>query len=209
MEQQVNLFQPIMGAEKRLFSARAIGVGLCLLGVCLGTLEGFGAWRTARIEHAVALIEGEQASQIAMNERAHAMQRPARSLAELDAQALDLSADIAGRQRALDVVRLGAATPATGFAARLESLGRRELAGLWLRGIVLGSGGGRLAMKGAAVDARLIPAYLAALGTEPAFDGVELDTLAMRSARPDEAPAQMVFEVRAPGLKFSEPEKGR
>ena len=31
MEQQVNLYQPILRAEKHLFSARAIGIGLLLL----------------------------------------------------------------------------------------------------------------------------------------------------------------------------------
>ena len=44
----------------------------------------------------------------------------------------ELSADIAARERALDIVRLGAASPGTGFAARLEALARRQLDGLWL-----------------------------------------------------------------------------
>ena len=43
MEQQVNLYQPILGAERRIFSARAIGGGLVALGVCLGGLHAFGA----------------------------------------------------------------------------------------------------------------------------------------------------------------------
>ncbi len=206
MEQQVNLYQPILGAEKRLFSARAIGIALCILAVCLSGIAAFGAWRTGRVERSVALLETQQAAQLATVERASAALQPGRSLADLQAQAKNLSADIAARQRALDLVRLGAASPATGFAARLEALARRQRDGLWLHTIVVGSGEGRLALRGGTLDPQLVPAYLAALAEEPALAGVRFDKLAMRRAKHDEAPAQLEFELGAPGLKFPAPE---
>jgi len=101
---------------------------------------------------------------------------------------------------------LGAASPATGFAARLEALARRQIDGLWLHNIVLGSGEGRLALRGATVDAKLVPAYLAAIAQEPALAGERFDKLAMRRAKQDEAPAQLLFDLGAPGLKFPVPE---
>jgi hypothetical protein len=202
MEQQVNLYQPILGAEKHLFSARAIGISLAVLAVSLGAIDGFSVWRTARFEHALAEVEQQLSAQMAMNDRAGAAMRPTASLTELQAQAQRLTADIAARERALDLVRMGVASPTTGFAARLEALGRRQLDGVWLHSIVLGSGEGRLAMQGATVDPRLIPVYLAALAEEPALDGVRFDTLAIRRAKADEAPAQLQFEIGAPDLKF-------
>jgi Tfp pilus assembly protein PilN len=202
MEQQVNLYQPILGAEKRLFSARAIGVGLSLLGLCLCGLAAFGSWRTAHVERSVALLDTQQATELARTERTGAALQPGRSLAELETQAKSLSADIAARQRALDLVRLGSASPATGFAARLEALAGRQLEGLWLHSIVVGSGDGRLAFTGSAVDSRLIPAYLAALAEDHALAGVRFDKLTIRRAKKEEAPAQLVFELGAPGLKF-------
>ncbi len=201
MEQQVNLYQPILGAEKRLFSARAIGVGLGLLGLCLCGLAAFGTWRTARVERTLARLETQQATELARVERTSAALEPGRSLAELETQAKSLSADIAARERALDLVRLGTASPATGFAARLEALAHRQLDGLWLRSIVVGSGDGRLAFAGSAVDPKLIPAYLAALAEEQALAGVRFDKLTIRRANPEEAPAQLAFELGAPGLK--------
>jgi hypothetical protein len=203
MEQQVNLYQPILGAEKHLFSARAIGISLAVLAVSLGGINGFSVWRTARFERSLALVEQQLSAQVAMNDRAGAALRPGMNLAELQARAQRLTADIAARERALDLVRVGAASPTTGFAARLEALGRRQLDGVWLHSIVLGSGEGRLAMRGAAVDPRLIPIYLAALAEEHALDGVRFDTLAIRRAKPDEAPAQLLFEIGAPDLKFA------
>jgi Tfp pilus assembly protein PilN len=206
MEQQVNLYQPILGAEKRIFSARAIGGGLLILGVCLGGLHAFGAWRTGRIERSVAIIERQAASQMSQRDAVGAALRPSRSIVELQAQALELSADIAARERALDLVNRDTASPATGFAARLEALGRRQIDGLWLRTIVVGSGDGRLALQGATVDRRLVPQYLASLAEERAFDGVRFNKLAMRQARREEAPAQLMFELGASGLDFPTPE---
>jgi len=202
MEQQVNLYQPILGAEKKLFSARAIGTGLALLAVCLAALAGFAAWRTARVERSVAQLEQQQTAALARAERAGATLHPGLSLAQLQAEAQELAADIAARERALDVVHQGAAAPATGFAARLEALGRRQLDGVWLRQIVVGSGEGRLALQGGTTDPRLVPAYLAALAEERALDGVHFLSLSMRRAQPEEAPAHMVFVLGALGLTF-------
>jgi Tfp pilus assembly protein PilN len=207
MEQQVNLYQPILGAEKRLFSAQAIGIGLVVLMACLGALAGFASWRTGRVERSVAQLEQQQAAQLARAERTGAALHPRQSLAELQTQAKDLAADIAARERALDFVQRGVATPASGFAARLEALARRQLDGVWLRQIVVGSGDGLLALQGATTDPRLVPASLAALAEERALDGVRFDVLAMHRAAPDEAPAQLVFTLGAPGLAFPPPEK--
>ncbi|MBS0396453.1 MAG: hypothetical protein JSR54_17680 [Proteobacteria bacterium] len=207
MEQQVNLYQPILGAEKRLFSASAIALGFALLVVCLGALAGYAAWRGARVDAAVARLEREQAAQLALAERAAATLRPRESLAQLDAAATSLTAEIAARESALAVIRSGAATPGGGFAARLESLARRQVEGLWLRRIALATGDGRLAFEGASVDPGLVPAYLAALAAEPALDGTRFDRITIRRATAEEAPARTVFELGAPGLEPPAPEK--
>ena len=199
--QQVNLFQPILGAERRLFSARAIAVALAVLAVCLVALAGYGSRRTGRVEYSIDEIEKREAQNIAMAAQASQAARPAASLAELDAEAKVLSANIDLRQRALEIIQRSRVTPATGFAARLEALAHRQLDGIWLSSIAVGSGDGRLAMRGAATDAKLVPAYLAALAEEPALAGVRFDKLTMRSALPEESPARLVFELDGPELK--------
>ena len=202
MEQQVNLYQPILGAEKHIFSARAICGSLLTLGACLGGLHAFGVWRTGRTERSVAIIERQVAAETSLREGVSAALRPKSSILELQAQALELTADIAARERALDLVNRDTASPATGFAARLEALGRRQIDGLWLRTIIVGSGDGRLALQGATLDRRLVPQYLAALAEEHAFDGVRFDKLAIRQAKSEEAPAKLMFELDAAGLDF-------
>jgi Tfp pilus assembly protein PilN len=206
VEQQVNLYQPILGVEKHLFSARAIGLCLALLATSLGALGGYGAWRTARVERSIAALEKRQAAELVTAERAGLALNPGKSVAELDAAAKDLAADIAARERAIAILKLGAPSPATGFAARLEALARRQVEGLWLHDVVVGSGEGRLSMRGAALDPKLVPAYVAALSEDPALAGVRFDKLTMHRAKENEAPAQLVFELGAPGLALTSAE---
>ena len=210
IEQQINLYQPILGAERRLFSAVRIGAVLVVLLFCLGGLAGFGAWRTARAERSVTRLEAQEAARIALSASADTALRPTQSLADLDAEAKAVSADITTRSRALDILRQGASMPVSGFAARLEALARQQLDGLWLTHIVVGSGDGRLAMRGSSTDSHLLPAYLARIAAEPALAGARFDKLAIRRALPAEAPAQVVFELDAPGLKITvaEPKSG-
>jgi len=53
---------------------------------------------------------------------------------------------------------------------------------------------------------QLSAAHLAALAEEHAFDGVRFDKLAIRQARREEAPAQLMFELGETGLDFPAPE---
>jgi hypothetical protein len=207
MEQQVNLYQPILGAEKRLFSASAIATGLGVLALCLGVLAGYAAWRAARVEHAIAALEKQQAAELALAERAAAALRPRESVAELDARARSLTGEIAAREAALEAVRRGLATPGAGFAERLEALARRQVEGLWLRKIVVAAGDSRLAIEGAVLEPGLVPVYLGALSAEPALGGARFDRLEIRRATPDEAPARSVFEVGAHGLTLPSAER--
>lgn len=208
-EQQVNLYQPILGAEKHLFSARAIGLALLLLVTCLGGLVFYVSWRTTRIERTVVHLQRQEQENLEAAERAGAAVRGTLSMPQLDAEAAELSAAIDNRQRVLDVVHRGSVTPGNGFAARLEALAHRQLDGIWLNAVVLGSGDGRLSMSGGTTDSQLLPAYLAALTQETALGGVRFDKLSMRRALPKEAPASTMFEVVGPGLGIPKPEEAK
>jgi hypothetical protein len=203
MEQQVNLYQPILGAEKRLFSARAFATCLMTLIACLAALTAFEASRTAQIEKSVTQLEQREASNIQMAARLSAVLRPALTLEQFDAKAKRLSADIDSRERALAIVRGGALSVSSGFAARLEALANRQIDGLWLSNILLDSGDARLAMQGRSTDPNLLPAFLDSLAHEPAMLGIRFGSLSMRRALLTEIPAQVVFTIGSTGLAFS------
>jgi len=200
MEQQVNLYQPILGAEKRLFSGLATLVVLGLLAACMAALAGFGAWHTSRAEAAIARLELQQGQVLELAARAGSAMRPSATLPELEAEAHTLAMGLAARERALEAMRHGAASATSGFAARLEALAHRQQDGLWLRAILLADG--RMAMRGGTTDPALVPAFVNNLAQEAAFAGVQFDRLTLRRGLATDAPARMVFELDAPGMAF-------
>jgi Tfp pilus assembly protein PilN len=200
MEQQVNLYQPILGAEKRLFSGQASLIGLLVVALCLAGIAGFGAWHTTGAESAIARLEQQQGLALERASRADISLRPTATLPELDAQAHAMALSIAARERALEAVHRGAASPVSGFAARLEALAHRQREGLWLRAILLSDG--HMAVRGGTTDPAFVPDYVSALSAEPALAGVQFDRLSLRRGLAAEAPARMVFELEAPGLGF-------
>ena len=111
------------------------------------------------------------------------------------------SEEIAAREHALSIEQRGSADSHSGFAARLAAIGHRQVEGVWLTSLVIGTGEGRLALSGATVDPRLIAGWLASLEEEPALDGAFFDRLSIRQVA-DAAPARAVFDIGAPGLEL-------
>lgn len=199
MEQQVNLYQPILRAEKRLFSASAIAVGVLLLVVCLGGLAGFAAWRTTRVETAVADLERQEAARLESIRRATAALGGDTSLEDLEGEIARLAEQVATRERALATI--GADGTATrGFATRLEALARPPVDGLWLQRIVFDAARGGVAIRGATRDPALVPQYLAALQADRSLAGASFGTFELRRATAVEAPAAAMFTVATPQL---------
>ena len=195
--QQVNLYQPILRREQRLFSARAMAGALAVLGAALGIIAAFAASRAIRIERDVAVvIEQQAAGERRLDSSAGVLEHGA-SLAELAANEQRLAAEIAGRERALTA--LGSEGAGVGFAARLEALARAHIEGLWLLRIVLSNGEGRISLQGATADPRRVPEFLAALRTEPGLGEVSFQSFEMRQAPPEERPAVALFRAAAPG----------
>jgi Tfp pilus assembly protein PilN len=206
LEQQVNLYQPIMGAHRRLFSARAMAGSLLLLITALGGIAGYTAHRTAHIERTIAELQKRETANLDAAGRAAATLRPAQSLPQLDAEAKRLTAEIEVRQRAIAAVQSTIEDPAHSFAARLEALARRHVDGLWLKEIVADLGEGQLALRGFTSNPELVPTYLSGLSAEPALAGVRFDQIAIRRATAEEAPAAAVFELDGPKLVIGEEE---
>lgn len=198
MEQQVNLYEPIFRAEKRLFSARAIAAGLGLLVVSLVALAGYAAYQTSRAEAVVAQLEKQERARLALMERASSTDGPG-DLQAVEADVATLARQVDVRERVLRVI--GPGTGATrGFATRLDALARPSVEGLWLKRIVFDPAHGGLALEGATSDPQLVPAYLADLRGDVALAGAAITEFRMRRAGDDDPGAAAVFTASAPGL---------
>jgi Tfp pilus assembly protein PilN len=177
-EQQVNLFEPIFRAERKLFASAAIAAALALLIMGLALVWGF-AWRQLSVhEREIASLEAARAERVAALARAGV--GFATDPAVVAARSRQLTTEITRAERALALIRRGGVGTTAGFADRLEALARPQEPGLWLTRIVFTSH--ETALSGATRDAAAIPRYIAALSAESAFAALKVDRLQARAA---------------------------
>src|SRR5258706_16405338 len=167
MEQQINLYQPVMGASRHLFAGGAIAAATALVVGTLGVIAAFSGWRVRHAEQTISVVEAQDALRVASAMRTLTALHAGNSLASMEGNARTLSADIADLEQVLQAVRSGSAETAGGFSRRLTALGQKHTEGIWLTRIVLSTGERSLAMVGAATDPRLVGRYIGSLGAQP------------------------------------------
>ena len=171
MKQQINLYQPIFRKQQIIFSAQTIAwlaLGLLLLLVVWSLL----------ISQRVGALERQLDNQRAAEQRVMAQ------ITELGQDQPDESDRIALEQeierlnqRRTDLRQSLAAMHQRQPVAdsrlheRYDALARQRPAGLWLTELRLDEQHGDIAMRGRALAARLLPAYLDALSSEPLISG--------------------------------------
>ena len=174
MRQQINLYQPIFSEERKLFGARTVGAGFAILLAALGAFSIYANVRISALDKNVATLRAQQAQQQSMLESTGQMQT-ARKPSGIQTHIAQLSAAIAERDRALQILQGGAAGQTTGFAPRLEALARRHVEGLWIDSVLLSGTDGSMSLSGATLNPDIIPAYLDSLARDAVLTGTRFD----------------------------------
>jgi hypothetical protein len=192
MHQQINLYQPIFREERKLFSLKTVALSLGAAVVVLVAIWGIGKHNVDRLDIAVAQLKQQQAAQQKVAEAAGALFDAQGNPAAVQAVVQILSAQLAERTKALDLLRSGAAGEPRGFAPRLQALARQHTDGVWLDELFIGGGPNGLVLRGRCVDPDLLPKYLQMLKAEPElagalFDEVVIDRRKHHEKRPDAA----------------------
>jgi len=200
MSQQINLFNPALLRQKKVFTARTLlsALALLLCGSVALLLVGQHSVRQLAAEAA----SGEQRLNQARKRQAQAQvdfaprqKSPAigRALAEAEAELASLDEVIA----ALGGDQIG---NTTGYARYFKALARQSAGELWLTGVTIAGGGRHIGIKGRALDAAMVPAYVKRLSREPVMQGKYFGSLAI--SRAALAPGRMhdVEPRTAPGI---------
>jgi hypothetical protein len=210
MFQQVNLYQPIFREEQKLFSARTIGAGLGVIAVALLMIALYSSWQIAMLNRQLKAIQTQDQLHAQLVAASNALFENGETEKALTSRINGLAAELDRRQQALRYLGSGAAAAHGGFATRMEALAREQIEGLWLKGAVFTAESGRFALTGSAVNAELVPLYLARLAHEPSLAGAKLDSLEISQPKGDpkgvEKPGQQAHvdfvvssSARAPG----------
>jgi hypothetical protein len=175
MRQQINLYQPVFGEQRKPLSAGmcALVFGAIIIGLISYSVRA--KIQLAELTQNVAALRVQQAEQeaqlAASGELLAARDKPA----EIGARLRMLERTIAERRSALKILQSGAAGQALGFASRMEALARRHVDGLWIDKLVLSGTNGSMSLSGATLDADIVPIYLHNLARERVLSGTRFD----------------------------------
>ena len=90
------------------------------------------------------------------------------------------------RRATMHLLELGELGNMQGFSRMFLAFSRQYRPGLWLTGLTVTQGGSEIEIRGRALDAGQLPAYMTRLADEPAFRGRRFAALDLRDSKLDE-----------------------
>jgi Tfp pilus assembly protein PilN len=199
VRQQINLYQTVFRHERKPFSGVLVASVLGLVVTALAAFSMYADREVSALQAEVATLHEQQAQQQAQLAKLEELrgQHPADGNAQ--AEVKSLTAALAERQQALQVLKSGAAGQTTGFASRLEALARRHVEGLWIDSLAMSGTRNTMSMSGGSVNAGIVPIYLRGLSGEPVLSGTRFDDFTIE--RPLEGPdAEVRFHAGSSSL---------
>jgi hypothetical protein len=196
VSQQINLFNPVFLRQKRYFSALAMVQALALIALGVAAIYAYEVRQNSILERVSAESEKQLLARRAqLLEFSRQVSDPGASkalTAELDAA----EARLQERASLLEDVRTGVGGDVQGYSRYLSALARANVRGVWLTGLGIGGKSGDLVIKGRALEASLIPAYIRALNREEPFSGRRVSELRLDAKT--EKPAAGSAKAEAP-----------
>lgn len=169
MSQQINLISPLLLKKRYAFglSEMALGLGVILAGSL--AWGGVLHYQAGALETRAAQQEALQAAaQQELDQLSAAASRPASAL--LAGRVKATQAQVKQRETLLASIGGTIEQASTGFSSRMRALAQGSTEGVWLNGFTLAQD--HVALKGSALNAGLLTAYLDRLGQQAAFSGV-------------------------------------
>lgn len=197
MMQQVNLYQPILRREKKIFSTTTMLQVLGAIALLMVALYGYNAWQLAQLQEQLAALQEQEKALVAR------VATVTRGLSpRTESRELRQRVELARRERELKQQLLGlldrrgeGPLASRGFAEAVAALARQPVEGLWLTHLDMYQGGTtrELGLRGQATRAELVPQLVQRLGNEPVFTGVRFQH--MQVTAPPEGNGALQFEL--------------
>lgn len=178
MIQQINLYQPLLRRQKKVFSFRTMAQITAILIIGMLLIYAYGRWQTRLLDQQLTQLRDQERAAVT---RLTELTRKAdgRGLLALDARIQALRGELDARRRILAHMSGRELGNTGGFGAHLSGLARQTVEGLWLTRVWLADGGARVALHGNTYSPELMPRYLQKLGSEEAFNGTQFKQVRM------------------------------
>lgn len=184
MSQQINLYNPAFERKKKLFGAAAMAQALALLVAGLALLTWYGNRNLAELKREADAGARQLDAKQKQLESTRAEFAPRKKSAELEAELAEAKAQLASLHRIAAVLERGELGNTEGYSEYLRALARQRVDGVWLTGLAIGGAGSDVSVRGRALDASLIPGYLAQLTREKVLQGKAFGSMQITQAQP-------------------------
>ena len=205
LRQQINLYQPEAQSQRDLLGADTLLLACAAVIAAFLVIGGVGRWQVARLQRTLEALQAQQrrTEEVlgALGAASAASAASAKS-SDIEARTRELQAQLAVRERALELLRDGSVGRTSGFSAKLAALARRPLTGLWLQHISLSAISNSMSLAGEVLEPELVPRYLRGLATERELSGLRFDRLEIEVKSPARAYAKSRSLSSLPGFEF-------
>lgn len=183
MSQQINLFNPIFLKQKKIFAAlpMAEALGVIVAGALL--LTWYASYRVTQLEQEASAGKAMLAAREQKLVKANAQFAPRAPDPRLDKELSEAEAELQALHDVSSVLRGGALGNTAGYAEYFRAFARQNINGLWLTGVTIDGAGNDIGVQGRAMQATLIPSYIARLTAERVMHGKTFASLDI--ARPE------------------------
>lgn len=203
MSQQINLYNPLLLKQKKIFSARAMAQALGLIALGLTAVYGYARYQVANLqtetEHAGKRHEAVQARLARISQQFG----PRQKSAELEANIKRAEAELLALAEVQAALKQGGLVSTSGFSPYLKALARQAVEGVWLTGFSVA--GSEMAINGRTLKPGLVPDYIHRLSDEQVMQGRKFamlemrqpEALATKDGKPGVAPRYIEFTLQS------------
>jgi hypothetical protein len=210
VSQQINLFNPIFLKQKKIFTAVPMAEALAIILAGALLLNWYAVRSVDELEQEAAAGKAMLAKREQRLNQSRAQFAPRAKDPALAAQLTAAEAELKGLHDVSSVLQGGALGNTAGYAEYFRAFSRQNVNGLWLTGVSINGAGNDIGVQGRAMQATLIPNYIARLTGERVMRGKTFASLdigrpdaAAPAAAPGAASAPAPAAAASPFVEFS------
>jgi len=178
VSQQINLYNPLLLKQQKIFSAVTMAQALGLIVLGLVAVYGYARYQVSSLQTESDRAAKRHEATLAKLSRVSQQFGPRQKNATLGVSIKQIETELAALAEVQAVLKQGGAMSASGFSPYFNALGRQAVEGLWLTGFSIA--GGEMSIKGRTLKPGLVPEYIARLSTEQVMRGRTFAMLEMR-----------------------------
>lgn len=195
--QQVNLYQPILRKQEKVFSAKTLLQGNLLVLTGLLLLYTYTVMQTRNMQAQLTQVQQQRDEQTRQLAELVKQYPPKNRDASLKLRIEKEQASLQHKRRLLAAVGELGLEEDSGFSAHLTGLARQDLPQLWLQHIYLHQGK-QVALQGSAFEAEQVAIYLQRLANETAFSGTAFQQVDIARSEEHAGRVDFLLNTQAP-----------